>query len=179
MSRNDFGRGNKRVAVVAVMVAALGIGAPVAASAEPTFGSSTGSGLIDDPIGTITGGVRILSEVIGGAGSSGAGSSGNGAPTQNCNEATVSGGAGVTDTNHQLGRPGPTSFELVYETENVPDNIEVFYQGGKVFESGYIGDDLNEGTGSAVVSLPPGAATTVLVRVSGPNGTNWTYTVRC
>ncbi|WP_315774270.1 hypothetical protein [Rhodococcoides kroppenstedtii] len=155
MSRNAFGRGNKRVAVVAVMVAALGIGAPVAASAEPTFGSSTGSGLIDDPIGTITGGVRILSEVIGGAGSSGAGSSGNGAPTQNCNEATVSGGAGV------------------------PDNIEVFYQGGKVFESGYIGDDLNEGTGSAVVRLPPGAATTVLVRVSGPNGTNWTYTVRC
>lgn len=91
----------------------------------------------------------------------------------------MAGGEGVTDTNHQLGRTGPTSFVLDYETENVPDNIEVFYQGGKVYESGYTGDDLNEGTGSAVVSLPAGAATIVLVRVTEPDGTSWAYTVGC
>ncbi|KIQ20478.1 hypothetical protein RU01_02320 [Rhodococcus sp. MEB064] len=178
VSSRDFRR--RQIATVAVVAAGLAFVAPAVASAQPsTFGSSTGSSLIDDPIGTLSEGARILGEAIGGFGGSDLGSSGPGTPTQNCNEQTVSGGEGVTDTNHQLGRTGPTSFVLDYETESVPDNIEVFYQGGKVYESGYIGDDLNEGTGSAVVSLPPGGATTVLVRVTGPSGTSWAYTVRC
>ena len=42
-----------------------------------------------------------------------------------------------------------------------------------------MGDDINEGTGSANITLPPGTDTTVLVKVTGPGGTEWDYTVGC
>lgn len=48
--------------------------------------------------------------------------------TQHCNDSTESGHDGVTRTRHTLGRTGPTSFVLDYETENVPDKIDVIYQ---------------------------------------------------
>lgn len=81
----------------------------------------------------------------------------------------VSGGAGITSTKHELGRGGPTSFVLGYETEDIPDLIEVYYEGRLIHSTGYIGDDINEGTGSAVVKVPAGGASSVLVRVTGPD----------
>ncbi|WP_280451293.1 hypothetical protein, partial [Nocardia cyriacigeorgica] len=54
---------------------------------------------------------------------------------------TLSGGEGVTDTLHHLGTSGPSSFVLAYETYRIPDQIEEFYQGGLVHNTGYIGDD--------------------------------------
>ncbi|MGU3436222.1 hypothetical protein ACNHUS_24790 [Actinomycetes bacterium M1A6_2h] len=182
MSKSKF----RSVATVGAMTVALACMAPALASAQPTLGSSTGSGLIDDPIGTIQsgsaaidpigilqGGIGIVEDYLGG------GSSGSGTPTQQCNGSTQSGQEGVTDTLHELGRPGPTSFVLAYETENVPDQIEVFYQGAPIANTGYVGDDLNEGSGSVIVNVPPGTATAVLVRVTGPSGTVWDYTVNC
>lgn len=106
-------------------------------------------------------------------------STGSLAPTQGCNAQTVGGGAGVTSTNHELGRGGPTSFVLRHETYSIPDRIEVFYQGARIHDTGYIGDNTNEGTGSPVVTVPGGAATSVLVRVTGLNNTEWDYTVNC
>lgn len=110
---------------------------------------------------------------------SGSGGGGSFAPTQRCDASTVSGGAGITSTKHELGRGGPTSFVLGYETENVPDLIEVYYEGRLIHSTGYIGDNINEGTGSAVVNVPAGGASSVLVRVTGPDHTEWSYTVRC
>ncbi|PXX63316.1 hypothetical protein DFR70_106379 [Nocardia tenerifensis] len=147
-----------------MLAAALTLAAAAGVSAAPPSGSS-GSG----------------SGSSGGPGSSGSGGAPNTPPppTQHCNQSTQAGGPGVTETIHQLGRPGPTSFVLSYETFNIPDQIEVFYQGTRVHNTGYIGDDINEGTGSATITLPPGTATTILVRVTGPGGTDWNYTVHC
>ncbi|WP_245545762.1 hypothetical protein [Nocardia higoensis] len=160
-------------ASAAVALAATMAGGAVAAAAP---GSSTGSTVIDTGIGLGSSVLDFGSSVLG----SGSGSFGNGAPqTQQCNQSTESGGEGVTETVHQLGTSGPTSFVLSYETENVPDRIQVFYQGTQVADTGYVGDNTNEGTGSVVVHLPAGTASSVLVRVTGLDDTVWTYTVHC
>jgi hypothetical protein len=99
--------------------------------------------------------------------------------TQECNDTTLSGGAGVTETRHILGRTGPALFVLDYETENIPDEIVVIYQGLPIANTGYVGDNLNEGTGSLTVLVPPGSDQSVLVRVTGPDATAWSYTVNC
>lgn len=99
--------------------------------------------------------------------------------TQECNDTTQSGGEGVTETRHLLGRTGPTLFVLDYETFDIPDKIEVVYQGLVVANTGYVGDDLDEGTGSITVLVPPGVDQSVVVRVTGPAGTDWDYTVNC
>lgn len=101
------------------------------------------------------------------------------APTQGCNATTMGGGAGVTSTKHEIGRPGPTAFVLRHETYSIPDRIEVFYEGNRIHDTGYIGDDTNQGTGQVVVGVPPGLSTSVLVRITGPNNTEWDYTVNC
>lgn len=101
-------------------------------------------------------------------------------PVQPCNQQTESGGQGVTETRHTLGRNGPTAFTLDYETVNQPDRIQVFYQGRLIQDTGYVGDNINEGTGSVRVVVPPGVQSEVVVTVTGPeDGTVWRYTVRC
>ncbi|CAM4525857.1 hypothetical protein NONI108955_43355 [Nocardia ninae] len=160
MSTNGIRHFNVRGATAAVLAGAATLALAAGVSAAPPSGSS-GSG----------------------SGSSGTGSgSGSGPaapPTQQCNQSTKSGGSGVTETAHHLGRPGPAAFVLSYETFAIPDQIEVFYQGARVHNTGYIGDNINEGTGSAVINIPAGTATTVAVRVTGPGGTDWNYTVHC
>lgn len=102
---------------------------------------------------------------------------------QECNASTQSGGAGVTNTRHLLGAAGPTNFLLEYDTLNVPDKIDVFYEGREISTTGYVGDNLNDsarrGVGSIRVDVPAGRDTAVLVRVTGPNGTEWSYKVNC
>ncbi|WP_338759376.1 hypothetical protein V7968_29905 [Nocardia vulneris] len=149
------------LAAATFLATALTVAASAGASAGPGTGSSGSS------------------DTGSGSGSSGSGSGTPQPPTQRCNQSTKSGGAGVTDTMHELGRGGPLSFVLAYETYDVPDKINVFYQGALVRTTGYVGDHLNQGTGSLTVGLPAGTATAVMVRVTGPNGTKWDYTVRC
>lgn len=99
---------------------------------------------------------------------------------QACNEITKSGGQGVTETRHLLGTTGPASFVIDYETLNQPDEIVVSYEGREIANTGYVGDNTNEGTGSIRVFVPPGSADSVLVRVTGPEeDTLWDYTVKC
>lgn len=182
----------RRLVACGAAAATLTIGAPAVASADPIsdavglgssavdLGSSAvdlGSSVLDFGSGIIGLPGGISSEL---GGSSGTGP-GPGTTTQPCNASTQSGGAGVTETNHTLGRSGPTSFVLSYDTINVPDRIEVFYEGTRVADTGYVGDNNwpGQGVGSIQVGLPPGAATAVLVRVTGPGGTQWSYTVYC
>ena len=106
---------------------------------------------------------------------------GGGSPKiQQCNQSTKSGGQGVTETKHILGRTGPTSFTLAYDTRIQPDKIDVYYQGRLIRSTGYVGDRINKGKGSVVVDVPPGIANYVTVKVTGPeSGTVWDYTVNC
>ncbi|WP_244176108.1 hypothetical protein [Gordonia lacunae] len=99
---------------------------------------------------------------------------------QQCDEETRSGGRGVTETRYMLGRPGPTRFTLRYDTLDQADEIRVFYQGRLIHNTGYVGDNRNEGAGSARVVVPRGTESSVVVRVTGPEeGTRWEYTVYC
>lgn len=173
--------------------ATLTIAAPAAAMADPIsdtvgLGSSAvdlGSSVIDlgssavDLGSSVIGLPNGISSELGLPGSSGTGPNQSAPITQACNASTKSGGAGVTNTNHVLGVSGPTSFVLAYETYTVPDQIQVFYEGVQVADTGRIGDSINQGTGSMRVNLPAGGATSVLVRVLGDPGTDWDYTVYC
>lgn len=172
------------VASAAAMVA---FAVPAAANAQPPTGSAAGA--IDSGSSALDSGSAILDgDISGGAkGLLDTGSSivnslpgtGSFAPRQRCDEATLAGGPGVTQTQHDLGRGGPLKFQLSWETYSIPDVIDVYYQGGLVFSTGPVGDDINEGTGSAIISLPPGADTAVVVKVTGPGGTDWDYRVGC
>ncbi len=85
---------------IAVALAAASVAAPATASTSPLTGSAgssdTGSSVVD--LGSSV--VDLGSSIVG------SGSSGLFAPTQRCDESTLSGGEGITDTVHQLGRGG-------------------------------------------------------------------------
>ena len=100
-------------------------------------------------------------------------------PPQPCDASTAAGGEGVTTTLHELGEGGPTAFVFDWEAFGVPDQFEVRYDGNVIFDTGVVGDNINEGTGSSTVNVPAGSATTVTVRVTGPVGTAWEYRVNC
>ncbi|MFD6392820.1 hypothetical protein [Nocardia sp. NPDC060259] len=162
----------KKTAAIALAAAWSLMMVPGLAGAD-TGSGTTGSGVIDTGSGILGDLLDTGSGILGGS------SGGSSETVQPCNTSTKSGGEGVTTTTHQLGVTGPTSFVLSYETLNIPDRIQVFYEGGQVLDTGYIGDNVNQGTGSAVVTLPAGSATTVTVRVSGMDDTQWEYTVNC
>lgn len=96
--------------------------------------------------------------------------------TQPCNVDTQSGGAGETRTRHFLGpTPGPVTLD--YDTQTVPDRIEVRYRGrviaatpGMVSGRGRIGFDWR----------PQGGDNVVEVVVIGPfANTRWRYRLNC
>jgi hypothetical protein len=103
--------------------------------------------------------------------------SGNCVPEpQPCNATTVAGGEGTTVTLHELGQAGPLTFQFDYDTQIVPDEITITYEGNVVFHDGPIGTN---GTVSVAVNLPAGTSTQVEVTVTGPSGTAWSYVVNC
>lgn len=101
-------------------------------------------------------------------------------PVQECDEETQSGGAGVTSTNHDLGIAGPTEFLFEWEAINIPDRFQVFYEGSEIYDTGFVGDQTGEGTGSDTVSVPVGTSTQITVVVTGSDpSTAWNYRVNC
>lgn len=97
-------------------------------------------------------------------------------PVPTCTQSTTSGGQDGSTTNHELGRPGPTSFQLTYDMGEVPDQLQVFYEGVNIYDTG----DLVDGTQTVTVTVPAGSSTQVTVVVTAPLfGTNWEYTVFC
>ncbi|MFN0074042.1 MAG: hypothetical protein ACKVVP_21395 [Chloroflexota bacterium] len=94
-----------------------------------------------------------------------------------CNALTVSGGAGVTNTVHQLGRSSG-SFRFDYQAFTLQDRFQIFY-GADLDEDILDMDGPVSGGGTRNVSFGPGTATYITVRVTGPPGTEWNYKVHC
>lgn len=91
-----------------------------------------------------------------------------------CNQATNSGGAGVTTTVHDLGR-GSGTFHFTYDAFSIPDRFDILYDGRTIYTTGGFVSGSN-----AVDIQYGGAATTVTVVVTGSAaGTAWTYQVGC
>ena len=59
-------------------------------------------------------------------------------------------------------------------TAGVPDQFEIIYQGIVILNTGSV-----SGSQTHVVTFGPGTSTNITVRVTGPSGTQWTYTVSC
>lgn len=92
-----------------------------------------------------------------------------------CNQRTTSAGQAVTNTRHMMGRKGPMSFTLNYNTGSKADKIEVFYQGKVVGATGYV-----TGAGSKQINVKAaGTNDYVTVKVTGAVGGSWNYTVTC
>lgn len=192
-------RNRGRIAAVVAAAAAIAVILPAAASAEPgrtpaadnggSLGSSEGLnagsvGLLFDSVpfiidSLVQSGIPTDVEDLIYLGTNILNSTGSIAPTQPCSAVTKSGGAGITTTWHNMGRSGPASFLLQYETYDVPDRIEVLYDNQVIYDTGFIGDEINQGTGAAFVNVPAGTSTSVLVRVTGLDYTDWDYTVNC
>jgi hypothetical protein len=197
--------GIPKLAAVGVMLAAAAVMFPAAASADPDPGpdpqpiGDSGSSTIDYGSSVIDGGSGIMNACVqdpgscvgriidggssalgGGLGALFGGSSNGGLQnSQPCNQSTRSGHEGVTVTTHSIGRSGPTSFVLSWDTESIPDEIVVIYEGVPIANTGYVGGQLGTQTGAINVNVPAGTASSVSVRVTGPNGTDWAYTVHC
>lgn len=96
---------------------------------------------------------------------------------QPCNTATVSGGQGITVTNHELGVAGPTSFQFDYDTVIQPDQITIRYEGNVIFDVGPVGTG---GLVTTTVNVPAGTSTQIEITVNGVEaGTVWSYVVHC
>ncbi|MGO2358204.1 MAG: hypothetical protein ACTH6S_11685 [Mesonia sp.] len=106
----------------------------------------------------------------------------------NCNTETKSGGYGVTQTKHIMGaKPGKVLIK--YNMDNIPDKLEVLYE-GKVLtstfevyknENGYVGEIMESGgKGSLSFDYQPINEESVTVVVTGPNEkTSWSYIISC
>jgi hypothetical protein len=97
---------------------------------------------------------------------------GTGTPVP-CNNATNSGGEGVTTTVHALGRTSGT-FQFIRDAFGIPDRFEVIYEGHVLLDTGNV-----SGAATHSITYGPGTSTSITVRVTGPTGTAWTYTVSC
>jgi hypothetical protein len=89
---------------------------------------------------------------------------------------TASGGAGVTRTRHHLG-PTPGTAVLQYDTERVPDRIDVYYRGRLIAST----PGMVSGRGEISFPWQPvGNDHQVEVEVVGPfQGTRWRYRLGC
>ena len=100
-----------------------------------------------------------------------------GAPLEPCNTLREAGGFGGISRRVELGRPGPTVFRLRYETYSIPDTVEVYYEGRRIFV-----DPVASTYGDRWVDIhvPPGGSTSVRVDVIADiRGTEWNFTAHC
>ncbi|GBF32198.1 hypothetical protein DCCM_0389 [Desulfocucumis palustris] len=100
-----------------------------------------------------------------------------------CGEASRSGGAGVTETWYEIGHV-PGTVEVHYDMAAIPDGLEVFYKGrlltgtgGPVSGSGILSFNYNPSLSSSCRAEEPD--TEVMIRVTGPDNTGWSYQVLC
>ncbi|MCJ0903221.1 hypothetical protein [Rhodococcus sp. ARC_M6] len=151
-------------AAAATIGAAIALVVPAAASAQPGIersvdgsiatingsigdaGNDSANGIASGSRGDIADGIATGDPraTLNGLASGSGGGGGSFTPTQGCNASTISGGAGITSTKHQIGRGGPTSFLVGYETYAIPELIEVFYEGQLIQSTGYAGGDINQ-----------------------------------
>lgn len=91
-----------------------------------------------------------------------------------CNTESRSGGAGVTRNHHSL---GSTDGHVVisYEMYSIPDAMDVYYEGTLVATTG----GPVSHTGTLEFDYVRNIATWCTTVVTGPNGTEWRYTLAC
>lgn len=100
-----------------------------------------------------------------------------GAPQQHCNDLSDAGGYGGVYRRIDMGRGGPMTIPLRFETFSIPDAVNVYYEGRHIYGSGFVGTN---GDRWVDVMVPPGASTSVIVEVLAPDrSTEWNYTVHC
>ena len=91
-----------------------------------------------------------------------------------CPTTQQSGGQGTTTLNVDLMKTSG-SFPVSYNMFNIPDGLDIFYEGQTIFST----NGLVSGSNSVMVSYN-GSSTTVRVRISAPNpGTAWDVSVGC
>jgi hypothetical protein len=95
-----------------------------------------------------------------------------------CGQSTNAGGAGVTETIHALG----DSFGVVtinYEMFTIQDQMDVWFDANPLTDPPTVttGGPVS-GTGTLTFNKFS-LTSTCVVRVTGPNGTEWNYTVNC
>ena len=104
-----------------------------------------------------------------------------------CNTKSNSGGDGVTTNIHYLGIDEGNVI-VYYDMDNIPDKLEVFYEGIRLVstfevpgnENGYVGKNNQGGeTGRLTFYYKPVNDNYCKIIVSGGNGTSWSYTLGC
>jgi len=106
---------------------------------------------------------------------------------QPCNQQIASGGAGITENVHELGNE-PGLVILNYDMANVPDFLQIFYNGNVVTstqeiggnEDGFVGGNNAAGqSGQISFYYDAKGSSQCLVRVTGPDSTQWQYLLGC
>lgn len=104
-----------------------------------------------------------------------------------CDARSESGGEGVTSNKHYLGKTGGV-VRIDYNMNNVPDRLEVFYEGERVASTyeipynidGFVGADNQAGCcGSLEFVYEPNEEEYCIVRITGPDETIWEYKMGC
>jgi hypothetical protein len=107
--------------------------------------------------------------------------------TKPCNSDTKSGGAGVTKTKHSLGKNNGI-VTIRFNMFNVPDKLEVFYEGVLVAstfdfpgnQNGFVGEMINgKGLGSITFNYKFNKADYCMIHVTGDFDTAWEYNISC
>jgi hypothetical protein len=92
-----------------------------------------------------------------------------------CEEFQNSGGQGITTSTVNMGQTSG-SVTLYYDMYDIPDEIEVFYEGQKIYWSG----GLVQRSNTVNLSFGPGKSQLVVVRISAPeSGTAWEFSLSC
>lgn len=94
---------------------------------------------------------------------------------QGCEDFYNSGGYGLTTSTVNMGQTAG-NISLWYEMYFIEDEIEVFYEGERIYWSG----GLVQGQRSVQLSFGPGQSQLIVVRVSAPySGTAWKFSITC
>ena len=93
-----------------------------------------------------------------------------------CGYLTTAGGAGVTTTEHKIGRAGGI-VTIDYQMYSIPDRLDCYYDGTLVATTG--GPVSNGGSLSWTYGPAPGGPTFCTIVVTGPSGTAWQYLLNC
>jgi protocatechuate 3,4-dioxygenase beta subunit len=104
---------------------------------------------------------------------------------QACNATVVAGGDGDDTKVFNLGKTSGT-ISFYYDTQSVPDEIVVIYEGKTLYDTGCVGQALNSTISTATVPLTySGSSSQITVVAHGDcdnpqfSGTYWTYSLSC
>lgn len=107
--------------------------------------------------------------------------------TYTCDDEARSGGDGVTTNKHTLGK-NSGKVVLNFDMENVPDKLEVYYEGKLIAsttqipgnENGYVGGENGAGCCNQLsFDYKFNKEDFCIVVVTGGDSTSWTYTLGC